>query len=244
MELLNKLKSIFNTDSIIELQKNTEFGFTINWIKATKENPYHLIFTSGLSDKKQTVSEKYPEFETIELYFCLPKYWKVDHKSSEYSWPIEWLNKIAQVPQKNNTWFGPGDTIPTGNPAKPISTKMIQNHFILAEPIKLETELKEVEIGSKSIRFLSVIPIYEQEMAFKTRNSATILMSKFQYSNYNEEIDEYRPTTVKFKKFNMVWIVVILLSIAFGITAFFRVYNSTDSEINNSEIIRVEDSLI
>ena len=223
MELLQKIKSIFNLDEVVELKKNTEFGFTINWIKATKENPHHVIFTTGLSDNKQTVSEKYPEFEFIELYVCLPEYWKVEDQSEAFQWPVEWLNKIAQVPQKNKTWFGPGDTLPAGVPPQSISTKFEQNHFILAEPIKYETELKEVKLENKTVRFLSIIPIFEKEMTFKTKNSAKILMSKYQYQNLNEEIDEYRTSIVKNSKFNFFMVIIIGLCIAVGLTIAFRI---------------------
>ena len=168
MELINKLKSIFNVETSLELKKNRDYGFSINWIKATKENPHHIIFTTGLSDSKQSVSEKYPEFEHVELYICLPEYWKVTDRNDENQWPIEWLNRIAQVPQKNSTWFGPGDTIPTGRIPKPISNKFQQEFFILTEPILLESQLKEVELPKKTIRFLAVVPIFENEFDFKT----------------------------------------------------------------------------
>ena len=62
MELIKKLKSLFNVDSIVELKKNSTYGFSINWLKETKENPYHIIFTSGLSDTKQKGTARYPEF--------------------------------------------------------------------------------------------------------------------------------------------------------------------------------------
>ena len=243
MELIQKIKSIFNTAEVVELKKNVEFGFTINWIKATKENPHHIIFTSGLSDNKQTVSDKYPEFENIELYFCLPEYWKVQDRSADYNWPIAWLNKIAQLPQKNKTWFGPGDTIPAGNPKEKISSKLKQNNFILSDPILFENQLLNVNLDSKNVRFLSIIPIFEHEMSFKTRNSAKMLMTKYQFSNYNEEVDEYRTSIVKFKKVSPFWIVIILLSIAVGITAFFRVYNSDDSILQKQNTTEIQDTL-
>jgi hypothetical protein len=223
MELINKLKSLFNVDSIVELKRNNEYNFSINWIKATKKQPYHIIFTSGLSDSKQTGSEKYPEFESIELYFCLPEYWKVQDSSSDYQWPIEWLNKIAQVPQKNATWFGPGDTIPAGNPIHTISSKLKQNHFILTEPIKFESELKVINLDSKDVRFLSIVPIFEDEMKFKTKNSSKILLEKYKHNKFTEEVDEYRTPVVRNSKINMFMIVIIGLCLAVGLTIVFKI---------------------
>jgi len=222
MELIKKLKSLFNVDSIVELKKNSTYGFSINWLKATKENPYHIIFTSGLSDTKQKGTAQYPEFEFIELYFCLPEYWKVEDVSSDLKWPIEWLNKLAQIPQKNSTWFGPGDTIPTGNPPEAISAKFKQNHFILAEPITFETHLKEVNINDKLVRFLSIIPIFEAEMTHKTNHSAKILMANYKHRNLTEELDEYRTSIIKNRKINSFKMVIIGLCLAVGLTILFK----------------------
>jgi hypothetical protein len=223
MELINKLKSLFNTDSIVELKINNEYNFSINWIKATKERPHHIIFTSGLSHLKQIGSEKYPEFESIELYLCLPEYWKVQDSSSDYQWPIEWLNRIAQVPQKNSTWFGPGDTIPAGNPANSISSKLKQNHFILTEPIKFESELKVINLDSKDIRFLSIVPIFEDELKFKVKNSSKILLEKYKHNKFTEEIDEYRTPVVRNSKYNMFTIAIIGICLAVGLTLVFKI---------------------
>jgi len=214
MELRNKLKSIVNVESIIELGRNNEYGFSINWIKATKENPNHIIFTSGLSDTKQLCSEKYPEFEHIELYFSLPEYWKVEDTSADYQWPIEYLNRVAQVPQKNNTWFGPGDTIPAGNPPTELSSKVKANHFIIAEPLKLEANLKTVELHSKTVRFLALIPIFEAELAFKQNHSAKKLINRFQLKEITEEIDEYRVSVIKKKRFSIFQIIISLITLA------------------------------
>jgi len=222
MELINKLKSTFNVETIVELERNEAYSFSINWIKATKENPYHIIFTSGLSDSKQSDSSKYPEFEHIELYICLPEYWKITDRSDENQWPIEWLNRIAQVPQKNNTWFGPGDTIPAGNPIAAISSKFEQNYFILAEPIKFEDQLKEIRLNSRPVRFLSIIPIFEAEMLHKTKNSAKILMSKYIHTNLTEEIDEYRTSIIKNRRINLFMMVIIGLCLAVGLTIVFK----------------------
>lgn len=223
MELINKLKSIFNVESITELTVNTEYGFSINWIKPTKKNPHHIIFTSGLSDSKQIGSEKYPEFESVELYFCLPEYWKVQDSSLDYQWPIEWLNRIAQIPQKNSTWFGPGDTIPAGNPVEIISSKLKQNHFILTEPIQFEALLKTVNLDSKEVRFLSVLPIFEDEMTFKTKNSSKILLEKYKDNSLTEEIDEYRTPVVRNSKYNLFTMIIIGLCLAIGLTIIFKI---------------------
>lgn len=224
MELINKLKSIFNVESTTELTVNTEYGFSINWIKPTKKNPNHIIFTSGLSDSEQLGAEKYPELAYIELYICLPEYWNIEDLTTDSQWPINWLNRIAELPKKNKTWFGPGDTIPAGNPVKALAPKFDQNHFILAEPIKFKEELKVINCESKDVSFLSLIPIFEAEMLHKTKNSAKVLLSKYTHNNLTEEIDEYRTSIIKNSKFNIFMMVIIGLCLAVGLTIAFKLF--------------------
>lgn len=208
MELIDKLKTIFNDGEIVKLQENKTYGFSINWLKATKKRPQHIIFTSGLAKHTQSVTEKCEEYKHIELYFCLPEYWKVEDKSPEHQWPIHWINRIAEVPQKNSSWFGPGDTIPAGNPPKNLSTQMEENHFVLVEPMKMEM-LTEVLVEDKTIRFLAIIPIYQKELDYKLRNSAKVLMAKFQHKNNTEELDNYRESVVGKMSFKYLWLVII-----------------------------------
>ena len=211
MELVDKIKNTFNTTDSNEVFKNETYNFSIHILKPTRKNPYHIVFTSGLSDFAQNVSDKFPEFKHIELYFCLPDYWKIDNKSPEHNWPIKWLNRIAEVPQKNNSWFGPGDTLPAGNPPEELSDKLKQNHFILAEPMLFSEELTTVNLNDKSIKFLAIIPIYQKEIDFKLRNSAKVFMSKYQFKNHNELVDNYRETTVGKINYKYIWLTIIAI---------------------------------
>jgi hypothetical protein len=188
MELLSVLKDKFKNSSFKLLKQNQKFGFDIYLMESQKGFPYQLVFTSGLSNFTQTPSEKYDSLKHIELYFCLPEYWTVDKNH----WSVDYINKIAQIPQKNNTWFGPGDTIPTANPPIQITEKLKQSFFILSEPMLLEEKLKIIILTDKTVRFFAIIPIFKPEFEYKMRNSAKVLIAKMQYSKMNEMVDEYR----------------------------------------------------
>jgi len=188
MELLTVLKEKFKNLNFKLLKQNKKYGFDIVLLEPQKGIPYQLIFTVGLSNQIQNTSEKYSDFKYIELYFCLPEYWKINQNH----WVVEYIDKLGQIPQKNNTWFGPGDTIPTANPPTQISDKLLQSYFILSEPMLLENQLKEVVLNDKTIRFLAIIPIFKVEFDYKMRNSAKVLIAKMQYKKMNEMLDEYR----------------------------------------------------
>jgi hypothetical protein len=213
MELIQKLETIFTNAEIVKLKTNRQHSFSINWLKATKQRPYHILFTAGLADKPQNTSEKYPEFKHIELYICLPDYWKIEKKEEEHSWPIEWLDRIASAQQSSESWFGPGDTLPAGKPPKAFSPKMEQNHFILAEPMKI-TDLKEVVLTENITRFLAIIPIYQRELETKLSGSAKHFMAKYQLLKHTELVDNFRLPIVKKMNFKKIgWYIILTLSI-------------------------------
>ena len=187
-----KLCSIFPEAEILFRNENEKYDFSIYTVKPTDKN-YQLLVTDGLSKRNQEVTENHSKFAHIELYFCLPDYWDLER----HSWPIYWLNKIAQVPQKNNTWFGPGDTIPAGNPPQPLSEQFTANHFILSEPLLLKDILSGDEWENEAFQFLSIIPIFQPETGFKLRNSSTVLIHRLQNKGVSEMIDIYRTSVCR-----------------------------------------------
>ena len=192
MDLLTALKNKFDNPELKILKQNKNFGYDIYLLKP-KNKPYQLVLTVGLSNKNQKPIEKYANLKHIELYFCLPEYWQID----DTHWSVDYINKIAQIPQKNNTWFGPGDTIPTAKPPVEISEKLKQSYFILSEPMLLEKELKTIQLENKTIYFFAIIPIFKLEFEYKMRNSAKVLIAKMQYKKTNELVDEYRNSVAR-----------------------------------------------
>ena len=189
------VEQILNLTDLKEIKLNREFNFKIFQAKAIN-NDFQILYTDGLKNHLQEVNEDNLGLECIELYILLPEYWNLENES----YPIDWLEKIASVPQKNNTWFGNGDTIPAGKPAENLSENFEANHFILRKPNKLAGELETAELG---FQFLSVIPIFQNEIDFKLKNSHSMLFKKMDAFNYTELWDVYRPSSIRslFKRF-------------------------------------------
>lgn len=181
------LQSIFNFNDAVVLHKNTDYDFCIRLAKPENKK-YCLLYTDGLSKHLQQVDEKNKKFARIELYFLLPEYWDFSKKN----WPVFWLNKIAQVPQKNKTWFGLGDTLPAGNPPQEIDEILKCSYFILSEPLFLESEFVKLSKIDETVSFMAVIPIFTREFDFKMQNSASALLKIFKEKAVYEMIDLYR----------------------------------------------------
>ncbi|MEX1002228.1 MAG: suppressor of fused domain protein [Crocinitomicaceae bacterium] len=174
------------------VKTNEKFNFTIHHL-TFDHSKIQLLITNGLREREQAVNVENKDLKRIELYFCLPDYFDLHHKS----WPIDWLNRIAELPQKNNTWFGHGDTIPAGNPPTILDEKFHANHFILSRPIQLSQFIPMNETGLDECKLLAVIPLFQKELDFKMRNSHTILFKKLEKKGVSELVDTYRENSCR-----------------------------------------------
>lgn len=186
------LKSIQPEITITPLVQNDDYGFEVKHAFSKSLN-YQLIFTDGLSSKTQPVTDGYAEYQKIELYFLLPDFWKIQ----DIDWPLHWINRLAEVPQKNNTWFGPGDTIPAGNPPEILSDRFPANHFMLVNPIEATPILAHESILNAGIRFFGILPICQPELDYKIRNSWSVLLARLQKKGHSEKVDLFRSSVCR-----------------------------------------------
>jgi hypothetical protein len=194
-EIVTQLEARFSTDEISTLQN--QFGSFI-LITPKNKNGNKILITTGLSEFKMKVHEKHAGEEFNELYFYLPSYWDLnDLENTSMNWVFVWLEKLKNHVISKNSWFGNGHTISTGNPLRPLSDKMLQNHFIMAHPLELTGELAPIELEAQIIYFLAVIPIFEDEMDFKQGKGTAKLFKKFAQANVTEKLDEFRKTVLR-----------------------------------------------
>ena len=195
LDIQTILLTRFSTDEISSIQN--DFGSFI-LISPKNKNGNKILLTNGLSDFQMNVHEKHIGEEFNELYFYLPSYWDLyDLKNPSMNWVYYWLEKLQNHVISKNSWFGNGHTIATGKQLVPLSNKMLQNHFILAYPLELTKELAPINLEEKTIHFLSVIPIFEDEMDYKQGKGTAKLFKKFAQANVTEKLDEFRKTVLR-----------------------------------------------
>ncbi|MFY7669360.1 MAG: suppressor of fused domain protein [Crocinitomicaceae bacterium] len=192
---LTQLFARFSTDEISTIQN--QFGFFI-LITPKNKNGNKILIATGLSEFQMNVHEKHIGEEFNELYFYLPSYWDLnDTENTSMNWVFIWLEKLKKHVISKNSWFGNGHTIATGKSLVPLSDKMLQNHFILAHPMELSKELASIKLEDKTIHFLAVIPIFEDEMDYKQGKGTAKLFKKFEQANVTEKLDEFRKTVLR-----------------------------------------------
>lgn len=161
-------------------------------------NTSKVLMTIGLSDFKMPVHEKHIGEELNELYFLLPNYWDIEAvENPKFNWVFSWLQRLKKFAVEKEAWYGHGHTFPCGREMNPLSESMRQNHFILTRPIELDEDLAEIFLGDRSIGFLGVIPIFEDEMDFKQGRGTVQLFEKLRTFNVTEKLDDFRNTVLK-----------------------------------------------
>jgi len=186
----NRLNS---TVQIIENQWGIFLVFAPNQVRTST-----VLMTLGLSDFKMSVHEKHIGEEFNELYFLLPNYWNItDLENQKYNWVFSWLQRLKNFAIEKNTWFGNGHTFPCGKDMESLSETMLQNHFILTRPIELDEDLAVINLETKSVGFLGVIPIFPDEMDFKQGKGTAKLFDKFRTYNVTEKLDDFRSSVLR-----------------------------------------------
>lgn len=162
------------------------------------KTPVTVLMTNGLRDYKMPVPEKMEGFEYNELFFCLPSYWEwEDRSNASMNWVFEWIQKLAKYVVEKETWFGHGHTLPTGKDMLALSPTMKQNHLFLMNPILLEEELAEIQVGEKTVHFLAIVPIFPDEMDYKQGKGTFKFIQKLQSKGVNEKLDDFRATVLQ-----------------------------------------------
>lgn len=197
MELLKAFENRFGAHRVKSIQNPLHKEQELIILFLELDVPVTVIMTASLSEYKMPVLDKWVGREFNEIYFCLPAYWDFENYSNpNASWVYTWLYKLERFVRDKNTWFGPGHTIPTGNPEVPISDLMKQEYFIFLDPILLQKELAPVSIQGKTIQFLSIVPIFGDELDFKMGKGTQKFVRRFIQRNQDEKLDDYRSSVL------------------------------------------------
>lgn len=156
------------------------------------------MMTNGLSEYHMPVTEKWKGREFNEIYFCLPTYWDMeDLENPNFNWVYEWIFTLEHFVREKETWFGPGHTIPCGNPPSRISTLMKQEYFLFLDPMFLQQALEPLKVNGKTIHFLAIVPIFGDELDYKMGKGTHKIVKRFINRKIDERLDDYRSSVLR-----------------------------------------------
>lgn len=178
----------------------------VHQVAPTPERPFHTLVTSGMSDLPMAVPEGSGVPRHLELMVTLPADWQLSQEAFQderWYWPVRLLKFLARFPHKYDTWLGWGHTIPNGDPATPYADNTGLCGAIVLPSVNVPGEFHELGIDAgKTIHFMSLVPLYEDEMNFKLRKGSDELLERFDRNRISDIIAIDRKNVCK-KRFGL-----------------------------------------
>lgn len=173
----------------------------VHHVKPTPKRPFHTLVTSGMSDLPMSVPEGADVPRHLELMVTLPDYWQVSAEAFEdekWYWPVRQLKFLARFPHKYSTWLGWGHTLPNGDPAQPFAENTGLRGVLILPSVNVPQAFHTLEINAeKTITFMSLVPLYEEEMNLKLRKGSEALLDRFDKHGITDIIYENRKNAGK-----------------------------------------------
>jgi hypothetical protein len=122
-------------------------------------------------------------------------------KNEDWYWPVRLIKSIARFPHKHNTWLGRGHTIHGSNPPKPYAsnTNLLCALLLPSPTVPDDFFILNLDPDAR-IRFLAVVPIYDDELNFKLQFGVEELLERFEAAELTDVIDPQRPSVLQRKK--------------------------------------------
>jgi hypothetical protein len=178
----------------------------VHLVEPTTERSYYTLVTSGMSERPMAAPEDSQDCRYAELVICLPPNWPMTEKEFEDErnyWPIRWLKTLARLPHQYDTWLYASHTVPHGDPPEPYAANTKLCCALLLRPVLFGDDFMSLKVNDeKTIDFLSLVPIYQEEMDFKLKKGLDPLLEKLENAEVTELLDINRKNVCK-KKFGI-----------------------------------------
>lgn len=164
----------------------------VHVVPASEPFPFLRLVTSGMSDLPMTLPEGAPGSAYMELMVTLPADWPISDDAFEDErnyWPVRLLKTLARLPHEYDTWLGFGHTIPNGHPAEPYAPGVGFDGAIVLPPVTAPEGFGTLQLDdARTIEFMSIVPLYPEEMDLKLKKDAEALLDRFDAKNIQDVI--------------------------------------------------------
>jgi len=158
----------------------------IYFIKASKDRPYHILLSCGMSALPMKIPGDVQSSDLAEVMILLPEEWNLEYESfsdERNYWPIRIMKELMMLPHANETWLGYGHTFGHEDDDE-LANGIGFVSVMLVYSMELSEEFTTIKLDNdKHIDIFTLIPLYKEELQFKKENSSSDLLEKFdQYS--------------------------------------------------------------
>jgi hypothetical protein len=176
----------------------------VHHVAPSPERPFHVLVTSGMSERPMKTPEAANEFRYAELLICLPESWPISQATfvdEAHYWPVRWLKQLARLPHEYGSWFGFGHSIPNNDPPEPLADGTRLCGWLLLPPLVFGGKFQTLTLpDGRVIHFWSLIALHEDEMTYKLKHGAEGLLEFFDEGGVSDVLDPRRPSCVPARK--------------------------------------------
>jgi len=168
----------------------------VHYVPASRQRPFDLLVTSGMSELPMTTPEAAFECRYAELVALLRPGSVLP--SERHSWPVRMLTDLARYPHRNRTWLGCGHTVGDAeSPPRPYAPGTGLTAVLLRHSPMLPARFITMKgPDRRQISFLAVVPLYEQELRVKLRDGTGALLARLADRGISDIIDPHRQCAV------------------------------------------------
>lgn len=164
-------------------------------VAPTATRPFFTLVTAGMSARPMTAPPQAPDELLAELVLCLPPEWPLTEEAftdERAYWPIRLLKTLARLPHQYDTWLWTGHTVPNCDPPEPYADGTLLCGATLLAPVLAPEEFERLESARGTTQFLSVIPLYAEELELKLAQGAGALAERLDGIGVTELLDSLR----------------------------------------------------
>jgi hypothetical protein len=201
--IANHIEKYFGTDSfVLHEKKSSTVHIDVHVVRPSQGRPFFTLLTSGMSDLDMRVPEGLEGLALAEVCLCLPKEWPLTMddfgwREPKYFWPIATLKQAAKYAHINQTWFSRGHTVGSVERPEPLHAETLFTGLMLVNPATFPDRADTVETkDGRTIHYLALIPLLEQEMKFKQKFDSDALEEKLKEADVTELLNPERSSVV------------------------------------------------
>jgi len=155
------------------------------WVAPTREKPFHAFATSGMAERAMSIPDGNTPPLFAELCTMLPLGWPIPdprsviHKAGAPGvwWPLNILKLLARYPHELQTALGVGHTIALTDGTGSVSSGVRFSGAMMLPGDTLAKGFGTLRHQGREIDFLSVFPLYPEELEFKLEHGLDAFLS-------------------------------------------------------------------
>lgn len=167
------------------------------------------IVTAGMSDKPMVLPALLSDTERqnlqrAELTISLPPdafsmvpqggLSEGELRTGSNAWVVGLLAILGHLPHDYATWLGVGHSVPNGDPPEPYTSYVPFSGVVIAPLDRWPAAYRVMDTQDRQpVNFLSVVPVYAEEMDFLLDKGFDALFSELAGWGFNRVVDESRP---------------------------------------------------